>query len=131
MEIIIGIIAIFVVIVVIGKIKGPPNPKTMSIEAILARMQSEGLWMARYEALPYENQQNAGLKKMCAEKKLYLMELQLELVTRGSEPGKTLAPALQRTFELVRGGMTEEEAKAQAIKEFVENRDAATSKSST
>jgi hypothetical protein len=31
----------------------------------------------------------------------------------------------------VRGGMTEEEAKAQAIKEFVENRDAATSKSST
>ena len=125
MEIIIGIVVVFVIIIVIGKIKGPPNPRTMSIEAILARMQSEGAWMARYEALAYENQQSPNLKKMCAEKKLYLMELQLELVTRGSEQGKTLAPALQRTFELMGGGMDEEEAKAQALKEFVENRDAA------
>ena len=54
MEIIIGLILAFVALIVIGKIKGPPDPAAMSFEAILARMQSEGAWIERYKALPYE-----------------------------------------------------------------------------
>lgn len=42
MEIIIGLFLVVVALIVIGKIKGPPDPATMSIEAILAHMQSEG-----------------------------------------------------------------------------------------
>lgn len=63
MEIIIGIILVFVALIVIGKIKGPPKPASMSTEAILARLQSERAWVERYKALPYENQQSAGIKK--------------------------------------------------------------------
>lgn len=129
MEIIIGLILAFVALIVIGKIKGPPDPVTMSFEAILARMQSEGAWIERYKALPYENQQGAGIKKQYEGKKLYIMQLNLELMKRGLEmSGKksdeTLIPVLQRSIELMKNGMSEEEAQKKATEEFVAKRDA-------
>jgi hypothetical protein len=129
MEIIIGLIFAFVALVVIGKIKGPPDPATMSFEAILARMQSEGAWIERYKALPYENQQGAGIKKQYEGKKLYIMQLNLEFMKRGLEmSGKksdeTLIPVLQRSIELMKNGMSEEEAQKKATEEFVAKRDA-------
>lgn len=115
MEIIIGVIIAFVVIVIIGKIKGAPEPSSMSIEWLLNRMQSEGAWIERYNALPYENRQGAGIKKQYEDKKLYVMQLQLELMKRSSNKDQeTLIPILQRTIELMRGGKGEEEARTQA-----------------
>lgn len=129
MEIIIGLILAFVALIVIGKIKGPPDPATMSFEAILARMQSEGAWIERYKALPYENQQGADIKKQYEGKKLYIMQLNLEFMKRGLEmSGKksdeTLIPVLQRSIELMKNGMSEEEAQKKATEEFVAKRDA-------
>lgn len=130
MEIIVGLFLVFVALIVIGKIKGPPDPATMSIEAILARMQSEGAWVERYKALPYENQQGAGIKKQYEGKKLYMMQLNLEFMKRGLEmSGKksdeTLIPVLQRSIELMKTGMSEEEAQKKATEEFVAKRDSA------
>jgi hypothetical protein len=129
MEIIIGLILAFVAIIVIGKIKGPPDPATMSLEAILARMQSEGAWIERYKALPYEYQQGAGIKKQYEGKKLYIMQLNLEFMKRGLEmSGKksdeTLISVLQRSIELMKNGMSQEEAQKKATEEFVAKRDA-------
>jgi hypothetical protein len=129
MEIIIGLILAFVAIIVIGKIKGPPDPATMSLEAILARMQSEGAWIERYKALPYEYQQGAGIKKQYEGKKLYIMQLNLEFMKRGLEmSGKksdeTLISVLQRSIELMKSGMSQEEAQKKATEEFVAKRDA-------
>jgi hypothetical protein len=130
MEIVIGIILAFVALIVIGKIKGPPDPASMSIEAILARIQSEGAWMERYKALPYENRQGTGIKKQYEGKKLYVIQLNLEFMKRGLEmSGKksdeTLIPVLQRSIELMKNGMSEEEAQKKATEEFVAKRDAA------
>ena len=132
MEIVIGIIAVFAAIIIFGKIKGPPEPASLSIEALLARMQSEGSWIERYKSLPYENQQGAGLKNQYEGKKLYVMQLNLEFMKRGLEmSGKkseeTLIPVLQRSIELIKNGMSEEEAQKQATAEFVAKRDAAAS----
>ena len=132
MEIVIGIIVTFAVLIILGKIKGPPEPASLSIEALLARMQSEGSWIERYKSLPYENQQGAGIKKQYEGKKLYVMQLNLEFMKRGLEmSGKkseeTLIPVLQRSIELMKNGMSEEEAQKQATAEFVAKRDAASS----
>lgn len=135
MEIIIGIIVLFVALIIFGKIKGPPDPASMPIEALLGRMQSEGSWIERYKSLPYENQQGAGIKKQYEGKKLYVMQLNLEFMKRGLEmsgkkPEETLIPALQRSIELMKNGMSEEDAQKQATAEFVAKRDAASSERS-
>lgn len=129
MEIIIGIILAVAALILIGKIKGPPDPASMSIEAILARIQSEGAWIERYKALPYENQQGAGIKKQYKGKELYMMQLNLEFMKRdlemsGKKSDETLIPIMQRTIELMKNGMSEEEARKKAIEEFIAKRDA-------
>ncbi|MBU1931990.1 hypothetical protein KJ965_04815 [Patescibacteria group bacterium] len=129
MEIAIGIILAIVALVLFGKLKGPPDPASMSIEALLGRMQSEGSWIERYKSLPYDNQQGTGIKKQYEDKKLYVMQLQVEILKRGliesgKKPEETLIPIMQRRIELMRSGMSEEEAGNQATNEFVKNRDA-------
>lgn len=71
-------------------------------------------------------------KKQYEGKKLYVMQLNLEFMKRGLEiSGKkseeTLIPVLQRSIELMKHGMSEEEAQKQATAEFVAKRDAASS----
>lgn len=132
MEIIIAAIVILVTLIVIGKMKGPPDPATMSIEALLGRMQSEDSWIERYKALPYGHQQGAGIKKQYQDKKLYVLQLQVEfmkrgLVESGKKPEETMIPIMQRSIELMKAGMSEEEAGEQASVEFVKKRDAAAS----
>lgn len=128
MEIIIGIIVALLALIVIGKIKGAPEPSSMSVEALLGRMRSEGAWIEKYNALPYENRQGSGLKKQFEDKTLYVMQLQLELMKRSTSNGQeTLIPVVQRAIELMRGGMSEEAARAQATNEYVQVRDAKTS----
>ena len=119
-----------VALVIFGNIKGPPDPASMSIDAIVARIQSEGSWIEKYQLLPLENQQGAGIKKQFEGKKLYVMQLNLEFMKRqfeasGKKPEETMIPILQRTIELIKGGTSEADAHKQAAEEFVQKRDAA------
>lgn len=125
MEIILGIVAILALIIIIGKIKGPPTPQTMNDEQIMARLQSENAWIAKYNSLPYEHKQGEGIKKQHDDKQKYIMKLMLELNNRHSnKEQESLAPAFQRALELVRQGVPEEKAKEQAIAEYITARDA-------
>lgn len=122
--IIIGAVVLYAVIVGGGHAVGPPEPTAMSVEQILARMQSEGAWVEKYKLLPYENQQGQGIKKQYEDKMLYMTELQLQLMQHSVEEGqKTLIPILQRSIELMKQGMSEEAARTQASTEYVEKRD--------
>ena len=128
--IIIGAIVLFAITIGGGHAIGPPEAKSMSVEQILARMQSEGAWIDKYKSLPYENQQGAGIKKQYEEKMLYMTELQLQLMQHSTEEGQeTLIPILQRSIELMKQGMSEEEANAQASNEYVAKRDASSTAS--
>ena len=124
MEIVIGIIVFIVLIILIGKAIGTPEPSTMSTEALLARIQSERAWIEKYKRLPYEKQQGDGIKNQYEDKNLYVMLLQLELMKKGvGDEQETVIPVLQRGIELMRGGMNEEEAQKQATEEYVKKRD--------
>ena len=129
MEIVVGIVIVFVILIVIGKIKGAPNPSSMSDAALVGRLQTENAWMSRYLRLPYENQQSDSLKKMYAEKTEYIKQIEQEIIKRQTayqlaqgEAAITseLAPILERTQELMSEGKTEPEATAVALKEWHE-----------
>lgn len=132
MEIIVAVIAIVVVfatLIVIGKTKGPPEPSSLSIEALIGRMQSEDSWIERYKALPHDHQQGAGIKKQYEEKILYAQQMQLEfmkrgLIASGKKIEETMIPILERRIELMKAGMSEDEAGEQASTEFIQKRDA-------
>ena len=125
MEIVLGLVALVFIVILFGKIKGAPSPKEMSDEAIMGRLQSENAWIAKYQALPIEHRQGAGLKKQHDDKQRYIMELMLELKNRhGDKQEESLAPVMQRAYELIRQGVSEEKAKEQAIAEYVADRDA-------
>lgn len=115
MEILIGIIVVFVVLVLIGKAKGAPEPTSMSFESLLARIQSEEAWIEKYKRLPYENQQGEGIKKQYQEKKIYLMELNLELMKKGVElrgdtPDETMIQIMKKSIGLMKNGTDPDEA---------------------
>ncbi|RHW22639.1 hypothetical protein [Pseudomonas jilinensis] len=128
--IVVGGILVFFVLIVLGHAKGAPKPESMSIEAILGRIQSEEAWIRRYKSLPFSNQQGSGIKKQYEGKKLYIMELQLEFMRRGLvAQGKdiekeTMVPIMRRAIELMRSGMDEDAAQSQASAEYIEKRDA-------
>ena len=124
MEIVLVIVAVIAVLILFGKMKGAPSPKEMTDESIMARLQSENSWIAKYQALPLEHRQGEGLKKQHDDKQRYIMELMLELNTRHGKKEESLAPAMQRTYELIRQGVPEKEAQEQAIAEYVADRDA-------
>jgi len=125
MEIVLGLVALVFIVILFGKMKGAPSPKEMSDEAIMGRLQSENAWIAKYQALPIEHRQGAGLKKQHDDKQRYIMELMLELKNRhGDKQEESLAPVMQRAYELIRQGVSEEKAKEQAIAEYVADRDA-------
>ena len=122
MEILLGAIALLVLLIVVGKLKGPPTPQAMSDEAILARLRSENDWVKSYQALPESSR--SGLEKQHEQKQHYIVELMLELNGRHSaNDQESLAPVIQRTFELVRLGKSEEDAKKQALAEYISSRD--------
>ena len=123
MEIVLGLVALVLVIIFIGKLKGAPSPKAMTDEAIMARLQSENNWIKRYQALPSDHPPGDGLRKQHDEKQRYVMELMLELNTRHGKKEESLAPVIQRAYELMRQGVPESEAQERAIAEYVADRD--------
>lgn len=124
MEIVLGLVALVAFVIIIGKLKGAPSPKDLSDEAIMARLQSENSWVSKYQALPLEYRQGAGLKKQHDDKQRYIMELMLELNTRHGKQEESLAPVMQRAYELIRQGLPEKQAQEQAIAEYMAARDA-------
>jgi hypothetical protein len=123
MEIIIGIVVVVVLLIVIGKMKGAPEPSSMSEAAIFQRLQTEGAWISKYLSQPYSSQQGASLKRMYEEKTIYIQSLKAELMKRQMAEGtqavqQELAPILQRAAELVKEGKSEAEAHAAALKEW-------------
>lgn len=122
MELIFSIIILVVAVILFGKIKGAPSPKEMTDEAIMGRLQLENSWIRRYQAI---EKPNTGLTRQKDEKQRYIMELMFELNSRhGDQEKESLAPAMQRTYELVRQGVPEDKAQEQAIAEYVAERDA-------
>jgi len=125
MEIIIGIVLVVVLMIVVGKMKGAPEPSSMSEAAIFQRLQIEGAWISKYLSQPYSSQQSASLKRMYEEKTAYIQSLKAELMKRQMAQGtqavhQELAPILQRAAELVKEGKPEAEAHAEALKEWSE-----------
>jgi rRNA processing protein Krr1/Pno1 len=121
MEILIGIIVIVVVLILIGKAKGAPEPTNMSFESLLARIQSEEAWIEKYKRLPYKNQQGEGIKKQYHEKKIYVMELNLELMKKGVElrgdtPDEAMFYVLKKSITLMKSGVDPDEAMEMAKK---------------
>lgn len=122
MEIVLGLVALVVVVILIGKMKGDPSPKDLTDEEIMGRIQLANNWIARFNAL---DKPDAGLKRQNDEKQRYIMEMMLELKNRhGDKQEESLAPVMQRAYELIRQGVSEEKAKEQAIAEYVADRDA-------
>jgi rRNA processing protein Krr1/Pno1 len=115
MEILIGIIIVVVALILIGKAKGAPEPTSMSFESLLSRIQSEEAWIEKYKRLPYANQQGEGIKKQYQEKKIYLMELNLELMKKGVEqrgdtPDETIIQIMKKSISLMKTGTDSDEA---------------------
>lgn len=95
----------------------------MTDEDILSRVQSENDWIRRFQALPEHNR--TGLTAQYESKQKYIMELMLELNNRHKpKEQESLAPVIQRTFELVRQGKSEEDAQKQALAEYISARSA-------
>ncbi len=125
MEIIIGIVVVVVLLIVIGKMKGAPEPSSMSDAAIFQRLQTEGAWISKYLSQPISSQQSASLKRMYEEKTQYIQNLKAELTKRQMAQDTQavqaeLAPILQRSAELMQEGKSEAEATAQSLKEWSE-----------
>ena len=127
MEVIIGIVVVVVLLIVIGKMKGAPEPSSMSDAAIFQRLQTEGAWISKYLSQPHSSQQSASLKRMYEEKTVYIQNLKVELMKRQMTQGtqaiqQELGPILQRAAELVKEGKPEAEAHAAALEEWGEKR---------
>jgi len=126
MEIILGfvvaLVILFVLVVVAGKIKGPPDPQTQPDAWLQMRLGSEGAWINKYLRLPLD-QQNGSLKRMFEEKKEYIRKIESELVKRQMAHGlaataQELEPILKRASELQAQGMSQGEAIGHALIEW-------------
>lgn len=125
MEIVIGIVVAIVLLILIGKMKGAPDPSSMSEAAIFQRLQTESAWMSKYLGLPFSSQQSASLKRMHEEKTAYIQSLKIELARRqvaqvSHAVHSELSPIMQRAAELVNEGKSEAEANAAALREWSE-----------
>lgn len=125
MEILIGIVVVVLLLIFVGKMKGAPEPSSMSEAAIFQRLHTEGAWISKYLSQPISSQQSASLKRMYEEKTQYIQNLKAELAKRQMAQGAQavqaeLAPMLQRSAELMKEGKSEAEATAQSLKEWSE-----------
>ena len=125
MEVVIGVIVLVVLLIIVGKLKGAPEPSSLSEGAIRQRLQTEGAWISKYLCQPLSSQQSPSLRRMYEEKTAYIQDLKAELTKRQVAQGmqavqQELAPILQRAAELTKDGMPDAEAHATALKEWSE-----------
>lgn len=123
MEWVIGIIVVAVVLYLLGRAKGAPDPATQSEASIHARLQTEGAWINRYLRLPYDQQQSESLKKMYTEKVAYIKSMETELQVRRMSAGadavsQEMQPIIDRATELAKTGISKKEALRSALEEW-------------
>jgi len=104
----------------IGLLKSPalmqiqtPHPAG-GVQDLLAKLRSEAVWLKRFSALPREQRSLPLLRNQLVESGLRLRKLQTELFQSGVSPDNTMIPTLERVIELMREGMDEKGARAQA-----------------
>src|SRR5436190_19156248 len=110
MEWIIGIVVLVVVLYLIGRAKGAPDPATQSDAWIHMRLGTEGDWINKYLRLPYDQQQSESLKKMYTEKVAYFKSMETELQVRRLAAGigavsNEMQPIVDRAAELEKTGV--------------------------
>ena len=119
MEYFFGIVAVIFIVIVLGNIKGAPDPKTMSDSQIQSRLQTEGAWIKKFYRLPFEHQLNLTLQKKYEEKKKYIQELKLEFASRQTSPNIVpnfqnisieMQPILDKINEHKQSGLSEPDA---------------------
>lgn len=127
MEILVGIFVVFVLLIVIGKLKGTPDPKSMPTQQIQYRLGTESAWIRKYLSLPFENQQSSRLQRMYEEKKIYIQALEAEFSRRRIEDQikldahvieTELQPTLEKISAAKASGASDGEAAASALKEW-------------
>jgi len=84
------------------------------VQDLLAKLRSEAVWLKRFSALPREQRSLPLLRNQLVESGLRLRKLQTELFQSGVSPDNTMIPTLERVIELMREGMDEKGARAQA-----------------
>lgn len=100
-----------------------PSPKELDDEEIAMQIMSLGNFASLYQKLPAADQ--AGLKVESDKRQQYWMELMLEMQSRNDKTeGESMAPIIQKTYELMRQGIPEAEAKKRAIEEYMSDREA-------
>jgi hypothetical protein len=82
MEIIAIIVAVLIVLYVIGKMMGDPDPSKMPDTWLVNRHRSESAWTARYLTLPFANQQSESLRKAFDRRTAYIKQIESELAKR-------------------------------------------------
>ena len=127
MEIVVIVVILVVfAVIAISMAKGAPDPTSMSEADIWQRMQTESAWLAKYSSLPLASQQSESLKQKHDEKTAYLLSLKSELERRMAASSTLKAvkqeanPILERASQLEREGMTQDDAKATALREWAD-----------
>lgn len=124
MDMIFGIVAIIVVIVValtlIGKAKGAPDPSTQTDAWLQLRFRTESAWIDKYLALPRQQRESESLKRMYEEKQLYVKQIIGELTNRtavraAGATAQELGPILQKAAEFQKGGASHEDSLKAAL----------------
>ena len=87
LEAVVFLLLIISLLIIIGKIRGNPNPRTMSTAAIATRIQNEEAWIHKYDNQP-KAYLDSSLTKTRAAKIQYIKELKTELQSR--QPTETL-----------------------------------------
>ena len=115
MIVLLVLVVVGVFIVYAGNAKGAPIPSEMTVDALVLRHRSEQAWISRYRGLPFRNQQGAKILKQYHDKKIYVMELQLELGRRGigeggEEPDDFMIKCTEKAIGHMKAGRNEQEA---------------------
>jgi uncharacterized membrane protein YheB (UPF0754 family) len=98
-EFAIGILVIFVALIVLGKLRGAPKPREMTIENLGSRLTFEMAWINRYNSQPEKSRNAASLLRMYQGKIAYIDELKSELSKR--KPQESLEQTIQHELDLI------------------------------
>lgn len=109
-----------------------PKPESLSDKELAERVKHEERLLNKYKEQLHINKQTEEIKINIKEKEIYIKELLIESMKRmvlmtGKRIEDTTIPIMIRSIELMKSGLSGEEAQTQACNEFVEKRDAGSS----
>lgn len=106
-----------------------PKPETLSDKSLAEQVKYEENLLNKYKNILHGNQQDEDIKIKIQEKEIYLKELLIESMKRmllmtGKKIEDTIIPIMIRSIELMKTGLSAEDAQTQASNEFIQKRDA-------